>query len=457
MTIAWQTPGAIAYSASGGSSIAAAYPTGCAEGDKLLLLVGMKPGTANGGGVTTPSGWSLVASQTGAGGYGTSLAADTGNTNLWAYERTVPAGGLSGSLTVSLSGNGVAWAIMLRLTTDNGAWDSVAGATGSDATAGNVSVAFASNPGVTAGDFVVGAMCIPTDVTTPAQFTSEAITQAGVTFGAVVEVGEPDSSTGNDIGGLVLYAPVSSGTATGNPSMTATASGTTTNVRGPALFIRVREGAKTASGRCVGLARCAAVARGSKGGSARCAPAATVTAVAAGQKGAQGRVLGMSVALAMARGMKAAALVILAGASARAHARGVKAGTGRARGMCTCMAMAAGGKVGSARATAPAVAAAVAAGFKGWSARAVLRAVVAAIARGGKTEPPYITLAYTARVPRGIATVARLLPQGMVGAGNLPLPIAVAARRVPPVSSLAGRVPVALAATARSRRPVDTP
>ncbi|MBG3877243.1 hypothetical protein FVW20_09495, partial [Desulfovibrio oxamicus] len=251
MTINWQTPGAIAYSASGGGSVAPAYPAGCAEGDKLLLLVGQKPSTANGGGVTTPSGWSLVASLTGAGGYGTSLAADTGNTNLWAYERTVPAGGLSGSLTVALSGNGVAWAIMLRLTTDNGAWDSVAGTTGSDATAGSVSVAFASNPGVTAGDLVVAALCIPTDVSTPAQFSGQAISQAGVTFGTVSEVGEPDSSTGNDIGGMVCRAAVASGTATGNPTMTATASGTTTNVRGPALFLRVREGAKTASGRCV--------------------------------------------------------------------------------------------------------------------------------------------------------------------------------------------------------------
>lgn len=241
MTITWQTPSAAQYVSVSAGSVGINHPTGTAEGDKLLLIVAMKPSVANGGTCGTPSGWNLSASITGAGGYGTTLAADTGNTNLWVFERTVPAGGMPTTYTdISVNSNNITWAIILRLTSDAG-WDSVAAVTGSDTSAGSVSIAFASNPGVAAGDLVIGAMCIPTDVTTPSQFSAEAFSQAGATFGAVVEVVEPDTATNNDLGGFVCYAPVSSGTATGNPTMTATASGTTTNVRGPGVFIRVRE------------------------------------------------------------------------------------------------------------------------------------------------------------------------------------------------------------------------
>jgi hypothetical protein len=242
MAITWQSPGAVAYSAQNGTSVSPAYPASSAEGEKLILIIGMKPSTANSGSVTTPGSWNLVTSITGAGGYGTTLGADTGNTNLFVYERTVPAGGLSGSLSVTVGTNNVCWAFMSRLTnTSNYIWDSVAGATGEDTTGGNVSITFGSNPGVTANDLIIAAMCIPTDVQTPSQFSAQAFTQTSVTFGTVTEINEPDSGTGNDIGGFSCRALVSSGTGSANPVMTATAGGTTTNVRGPGVFIRIRE------------------------------------------------------------------------------------------------------------------------------------------------------------------------------------------------------------------------
>lgn len=239
MAITYQSAGAFAYSASGGTSVSPAYPASIAAGDLLLLVVGQKPSAANGGSCSTPAGWTPVASLTGAGGYGTTLGADTGNTNLYAFAK-VAVGGESGSLAVTVGTNGVCWARIMRVTNPSGVWD-VAGASGSDTSAGSVSVGFGADPGVTAGDLVIGAMCIPTDVTTPSQFSAQAFSQAGVTWGTVTEIGEADSATGNDIGGFLVHAPVSAGTGSAAPTMTATAGGTTTNVRGPALFVRVRE------------------------------------------------------------------------------------------------------------------------------------------------------------------------------------------------------------------------
>ena len=246
MALTWQTPSVATYSNQNGTSLSVNYPAGCAEGDKLILVIGMKPSTANSGSVTTPAGWTPVCSLVGAGGYGTTLGADTGNTNLFVFERTVSAGGLSGSLSVSVAGNNVSWGMICRITKTRSGWE-VAGTTGQDTSAGNVSIPFGSDPGVASGDLVIGAMCIPTDVSTPSQFSAEALSQTGVTFGTVAEVEEPDSQTGNDIGGFVCYAMVSSGTSSGPPILAATAGGTTTNVRGPGVFIRIREIATTHS------------------------------------------------------------------------------------------------------------------------------------------------------------------------------------------------------------------
>lgn len=227
--------GTIAY---GTTPLTPWYPPGIVAGDLLVLIVGMKPTTAGSGNssVTTPAGWTALGSI-----YGTTgnLGADTGPTNLFTFYRTA-AGTETGTLSVTTTGANSAWAQIYRFS-GNTSW-SVAQATGED-TIGDaaVSITFTSNPGVQQGDFILGAMCIPTDVSTPTQFSAEAFSQTGVTFGTVTEISEPDSLIGNDIGGFVVWSYVTSGTATGNPTMTATAGGTTTNVYGPGVFIRIRE------------------------------------------------------------------------------------------------------------------------------------------------------------------------------------------------------------------------
>lgn len=236
--ITQNTPGAIAYSASGGTSVTPAHPASPSAGDMLLLFVGQKPSSANSGTCDTPSGWTAVTSIVGAGGYGSTLGADTGNTNLFVFSK-VATGSESGNLSVTVGTNNVCWAQILRYSCPGDLWD-VAATTGSDTSAGSVSVTFASDPGVQAFDYGVVALCIPTDVSTPTQFSSEAYSQTGVTWSTVGEISEPDSNVGNDIGGVLASGIALTGPSSAAPVFTATAGGTTTNVRGPAVFVRLR-------------------------------------------------------------------------------------------------------------------------------------------------------------------------------------------------------------------------
>lgn len=237
MTITYQSAGTAAYTT---TTFTVAHPASVVAGDLLVLVIGQKPSTANSGGVDTPAGWMAITSLTGAGGYGATLGADTGNTNIYGYYKVATGTESGTNLSITTTNHNVGFAQIYRLSTDGIGWE-VVGTTGSDTSAGSVSVTFSSNPGVTSGDYVIAAMCIPTDVTTPSQFSAEALSATGATFGTVTEVGEFDTATGNQVGGFTARAAVTAGTASAAPVMTATAGGTTTNVRGPAIFIRIRD------------------------------------------------------------------------------------------------------------------------------------------------------------------------------------------------------------------------
>ena len=245
--MAFGTPvvGATAYSASAGTSVAPAYPAGILATDQLVMFVGQKPAAANGGTVTTPTGWTLRDELTAAGGYGTTLGADTGNTNLRVYTKDTVTAGQTGTQSVTLGGNGVSWAFIIRVPTSGGtiSYGSADGQRTTTPTSpmdiGLTNGASATN--FTAGDIALWAMCIPTDVTTPSQFSAQSITATGATFNTAVELNEPDSTTGNDIGGYSAYATVASGSSTTAPTVTSTLGGTLTNVRGPVVLLRLHE------------------------------------------------------------------------------------------------------------------------------------------------------------------------------------------------------------------------
>jgi hypothetical protein len=245
MALGTPVAGVAAYSAANGTSVAPAYPAGILATDVVLLFVGQKPSTANGGTVTTPTGWTLREELLAAGGYGTTLGADTGNTNLRVYSWDTPVAGQTGTRSVTLAANSVSWAFIVRIPTGGGSI-SYGSADGQRTTTPTSPMSIALTNGATATDFAAGdkaiwAMCIPTDVTTPSQFSAQSITATGAVFATATELNEPDSGNGNDIGGYSAYAHVNSGSSTTAPTVTSTLTGTLTNVRGPVVLLRVRE------------------------------------------------------------------------------------------------------------------------------------------------------------------------------------------------------------------------
>lgn len=244
MTVAYVSSGAAVATAASGTTIAVNYPAATiAAGDLLLMFVGQKPNTANTGSCTTPTGWTPIARMMGGGGYGTTLAADTGNTNLYCFAKEA-VGGETGTLTVTVDGgaNAVAWGVMSRYTKTATRW-SLSACIGQDISAtGNTSITMNQNPGITVGDMLASAMVIPTDVSTSAMFTAEAITATGLTTpGTTSEITEASSANGNDIGGfLARTGPVTAGTATAAPVLAATVANVT-DARGPGMIVRIRE------------------------------------------------------------------------------------------------------------------------------------------------------------------------------------------------------------------------
>jgi hypothetical protein len=143
--------------------------------------------------------------------------------------------------SITITGNNVSAAQLFAFRSDLGGWD-FAGVGGVDTTTGTPhSVTMPSNPGITAGDMLLAVGVIPTDITTPAQFKDETVSATGMTTVSLTEINEWDTSLSNDLGGWVAQGAVVSGTATGNPTVSATAGGTTLNVAGPIYLVRMRE------------------------------------------------------------------------------------------------------------------------------------------------------------------------------------------------------------------------
>lgn len=248
MALGTPVVGGTAYSASGGTSVNVPYPTGLTANTAIFMFVGQKPSRDDRNTINTPAGWTLIDRIDRVGGYGTTLGTDTGNTSLALFRKTTVTGTETGSQTVTLADNNVTWGFMVRVGYAAGATIAVGSADGQRSTAPTVNTPFsvALTNGATAtnfqsGDLALWAMCIPTDVTTPAQFSAQSITATGTTFATAVELNEPDSATGNDIGGYSAYALATAGSSTTAPTVTVTPTGTVTNVRGPIVLARIRE------------------------------------------------------------------------------------------------------------------------------------------------------------------------------------------------------------------------
>jgi hypothetical protein len=228
MAITYQGAGAISYAVPTPS-----YPASIASGDLLVGIVGIKSSTAT---VTTPAGWLLVGTESGGGG---TSGADTGPTKIMIFAKVAnPEETLTGTERFSGTQN-VAWAQIFRLSNATGFWDlGFAGGTDSTPDA-SWSVTCSSDPGITSGDLILVGSCDPTD--TAHNYTSSAVTATGVTFGASTLITEPRSSSGQDIGGFIFRQEATAGSSSAAPVVSATVTGTTTNVRGPSGLLRIRE------------------------------------------------------------------------------------------------------------------------------------------------------------------------------------------------------------------------
>ena len=232
------------------TTLTLAYPTGHSSRSALVAFILQKPTTANGGGITVPAGWTLQAERSGAtdgdtGGYTTTTGADVGNMNLYVLTKDTVTGSESGNLSVTVSADSnVSGGSIMAVNADQANTLSFAVGTGKDTSAGSVSFTTGSMD-IAAGDAVLVAFAIPTDVSTPSQFSAEALSQTSTTFGALTELvpltgGEYDTTTGLDLGGIAAGGLVTAGGNNAAVTFTATAGGTTTNVRGPGAVIRIR-------------------------------------------------------------------------------------------------------------------------------------------------------------------------------------------------------------------------
>jgi hypothetical protein len=226
---------------SGTATISPTYATAVPDpnNDMHIVIVAQKSTSASGGTITFPDGWTKEGEILGAGGYA-SQADDTGNVDIAMGVKNSVVGTESGSIDVTLGSYNTAWAMQVRCNKGgSGPWN-YASTTGSDVSGGNLSVVYDSAIDLEPGDLLLIGWAQATDVTTPSQFTSQAISADGITFGEVTVLAEPDSSTGADIGGWVGYVRVLSGSGNVVPTFSAVAGGTTTNVRGGSVLLRLR-------------------------------------------------------------------------------------------------------------------------------------------------------------------------------------------------------------------------
>lgn len=240
MAVGYGTAGTAVFSSNNGTSVAPAYPASVASGDMCLLYVGCHPDTTT---VTTPSGWTHLGTFTGGAG---SQAAGTGPTKIAAFGR-VAASALSGTVTVTISGNSVSWGYIERWTKAAGeTWD-IAITGGADTAAGtaysvvtsSVAAGFIAN----SGDGVSVVSVFPTG-TLPTWSAASTVTAQGggtVTPGTITQRAAPSSTVGNDIGGRVAsFLPTASDQAAGTLTYANTLSGTTTAAYGAFALVRLR-------------------------------------------------------------------------------------------------------------------------------------------------------------------------------------------------------------------------
>ncbi len=232
---------AIAYSSvgtasAGTTSTTPSYPAVITAGDLLVLYVINKYPTA---GPATPSNWNLIGQATGGAGVSGS---DSGNVYCTAFYR-IADGTETGTVTVTVAGGNSIYSRIARYTkaaaeawsVSTPSYGSCALATTSWSVTGNVTL------DVAALDVVVAVSGVNADTYT---YTAEVVTIPGVVMGASAERIDQGTTLGDDCHFVLSDHAVTSGTPSGVPVYTMTASGSSVGVSpaGATLMFRLRVG-----------------------------------------------------------------------------------------------------------------------------------------------------------------------------------------------------------------------
>lgn len=232
MALAFGTVGTIG---TGTTSVTPGAPASVAVGDPLALLICNKyPNNAP----TTPTGWTLPTNGQGSGGQGTDTV-DGGHVYATWYFR-VADGTAADTPAVTVTSGNSCTATLIRMTAAAGKSFSVAAANGSFNTAGTAwSVAMGTDPGITAGDFLLVGSAHNSD---SGGVSAHAMAATGLTIGTVTERSDSGTTSGDDMRQFSATALVSSGTASGVLTYTATISATAGDApAGASVLLRVRE------------------------------------------------------------------------------------------------------------------------------------------------------------------------------------------------------------------------
>lgn len=230
-------PGAAVNGTAGATSLAVPWPTaaGLVAANVLnYLVVALKPGAVGAGSITTPSGWTLLASHTG-GGYGATLGAGTGNAQVYLFTKQND-NTASGNLAVTIvpgGGNGVACANMGRIEKLKGSWKPVVTAV-AEATANVPTGIYNPSMDVAPGDFLLYGFALSSILVTGTTLSAG----AGLTaFSPAIAVSSSTSS-GYGISHVSTGRRAQRGSTLGSQALAITSGDR--DCRGPLVVARIR-------------------------------------------------------------------------------------------------------------------------------------------------------------------------------------------------------------------------
>lgn len=215
-----------------GSTSLAAPNLGGNYGDGVLIVVTTKPDTAT---IATPAGWTPVINSTGGDGVSGNGTGPTRVATFWrekdATWSTLP--------TVTVTGGNSSIYAAWALTKDPArSWGVPVAVSVPYVSTTALSALMPSDPGLAAGDFLIGSASHQDDLPTLSD-VDEAISAPGVTiFGETFWSGHYATTTNNDVSNSMLHRQVTAGASTGPATISGTLSPAGTGV---ATLIRMRE------------------------------------------------------------------------------------------------------------------------------------------------------------------------------------------------------------------------